>query len=72
MFSSVRATQRVERRRGQIVAPAGAKTTLELTYLASLRPWLSMQVSLKRVHRPDTDPTVRDAAVGQVRMKMAF
>ena len=62
----------LEQQRAVGVAPAGAETTLELTYLAALRPWLSMQVSLQRVHRPNTDPALRDATVGQVRVEVAF
>lgn len=48
------------------------ETTLELTYLAPLTSWLSIQPDLQYVVNPNTDPRVPNAFVGLIRIELAF
>jgi porin len=48
------------------------ETTLELTYLAPLTSWLSIQPDLQYVVNPNTDPRVPNALVGLIRIELAF
>ena len=49
-----------------------AEVTLELTYLAPVTSWLSIQPDLQYVVHPNTDPRVRNALIGLVRVELAF
>lgn len=49
-----------------------AEVALELTYLAPVTSWLSIQPDLQYVVHPNTDPRVRNALVGLVRVEVAF
>ncbi len=48
------------------------ETTLELSYLAQVNSWLSVQPDLQYVRHPNTDPTLASAWVLQVRFEIAF
>jgi len=48
------------------------ETTLELTYLALLTSWFSIQPDVQYVFNPNTDPRVPNAVVGLVRVEIAF
>jgi porin len=49
-----------------------AETAIEATYLAQINDWLAIQPDIQYVVRPNTDPTVKDALVLQLRMELAF
>ena len=49
-----------------------AETAIEATYLAQINDWLAIQPDIQYVVRPNTDPTVKDALVLQLRMEVAF
>lgn len=49
-----------------------AEVTLELTYLAPITSWLSVQPDLQYVINPNTDPRVRNTLVGLVHVELAF
>lgn len=48
------------------------ETTLELTYLAPITSWLSIQPDVQYVFNPNTDPRVPNALVGLIRIEMSF
>lgn len=48
------------------------ETTLELTYLAPITSWLSIQPDVQYVINPNTDPRVPNAVVGLIRIELAF
>jgi porin len=48
------------------------EVTLELAYLTSLTSWLSIQPDLQYVVNPNTEPRVRNALVGLIRVELAF
>lgn len=48
------------------------ETTLELTYLAPITSWLSIQPDVQYVFNPNTDPRVPNALVGLIRIELAF
>jgi porin len=48
------------------------ETTLELTYLAPITSWLSIQPDLQYVINPNTDPGVPNALVGFIRIELAL
>lgn len=62
----------VERERALGRAADAAERTLELTWLVSVRPWLSVQPGLQRVRNPNADPSLRDATVAQLRFEVVF
>lgn len=64
--------QFIERQR-QASNPVGrSEVTVELTYLARLRPWLAVQPDLQYVVNPGTDPTLKNALVTMLRFEIAF
>ena len=48
------------------------ETTLELTYLAPITSWLTIQPDVQYVFNPNTDPRVPNALVGLIRVELAF
>jgi porin len=51
---------------------ARAETAIEVTYLAQINDWLAIQPDFQYVVHPNTDPTVKNAAVFQLRAEIAF
>jgi len=49
-----------------------AEVTVELTDLAPITSWLSIQPDVQYVINPNTDPRVRNALVGLIRVELAF
>ncbi len=49
-----------------------AETAIELTWLAQVRGWLSLQPDLQYVVHPNTDPRVQGALTFQLRFEAAF
>jgi porin len=49
-----------------------AETVIEATYLAQVNAWLAIQPDFQYVIRPNTDPTLRNAMVFQLRAEVAF
>jgi len=49
-----------------------AEVTVELTDLAPITSWLSIQPDVQYVVNPNTDPRVRNALVGLIRVELAF
>ncbi len=49
-----------------------AETTLELTYLARIASWVSIQPDLQYVFNPNTNPRVPNALVGLIRIELAL
>jgi len=49
-----------------------AETTIEATYLAQINDWLAIQPDFQYVVHPNTDPTLRNAWVFQLRAELAF
>ncbi len=49
-----------------------AESAFEVTYLAQINDWLAIQPDLQYVVHPNTDPTVRNALVFQLRAEIAF
>jgi porin len=49
-----------------------AETAIETTYLAQIRPWLALQPDVQYVIHPNTDPTLRDATVVQLRVALTY
>jgi porin len=49
-----------------------AETSVELTYLAQVTPWLGLQPDVQYVIHPNTDPHAGNATVVQFRSKLAF
>ncbi|MEZ5597502.1 MAG: carbohydrate porin [Pseudomonadales bacterium] len=49
-----------------------AETTLELTYLLSPRPWLTVQPDIQYVINPGTDPSIDNALVTSLRLQLSF
>ena len=50
----------------------GTETAIELSYLAVIRPWLTLQPDLQYVIHPDTDPAVRNATIAQLRFEVTY
>ena len=59
-----------QRKEGQRVGRV--ETTLELTYLAPITSWLSVQPDVQYVFNPNTDPRVPNALVGLIRIELSF
>jgi porin len=59
-----------ERRQGRNAEPA--ETAIELTYLAPVRSWLSLQPSLQYVVNPGTDPARGNATVALLRFEITL
>jgi porin len=49
-----------------------AESAIEVTYLAQINDWLAVQPDFQYVVRPNTDPTVKNALVFQLRAEVAF
>jgi porin len=49
-----------------------AETAIELSYLAQIASWVSLEPDLQYVFHPNTDPRRRDAVVGQLRVEIKF
>lgn len=49
-----------------------AETTVELTYLAQVAKYLTVQPNLQYVIHPNTDPSIGNALVFQIRFEIAF
>lgn len=49
-----------------------AETTLEATYLAKINNSVAWQPDVQYVIHPNTDPTVRNAFVFQLRLQLGF
>jgi porin len=49
-----------------------AETAIEATYLAQINDWLAIQPDIQYVVRPNTDPTIKDAFVFQLRAEIGF
>ncbi|MFZ0126984.1 MAG: carbohydrate porin, partial [Xanthobacteraceae bacterium] len=49
-----------------------AETAIEATYLAQINDWLAIQPDVQYVVRPNTDPTIKDAFVFQLRAEIGF
>jgi len=49
-----------------------AEMTIEATYLAQINDWLAIQPDFQYVINPNTDPTLRNAWVFQLRAEIAF
>lgn len=49
-----------------------SETTLEFSYLTQLAKFLGLQPDLQYVRHPNTDPTISDAWVFQLRFELAF
>lgn len=49
-----------------------AETTVEISYLSQLTPWLAMQPDLQWVFSPNTDPRRRTAIVAQLHFEASF
>ncbi len=54
------------------VPVAANETAIEVTYRASLTPWLSVQPSLQRIVHPGHDPALASAWVALARFEIAF
>lgn len=61
-----------EQQRAAGVSPHAAESALELSYLATLQPWLKLQASAQQVRRPDTDSAPKAARLLQLRLDAAF
>lgn len=61
-----------EQLRAAGAAPLASEATLELSYLAALQPWLSLQVSVQQLIRPNTDPARATARLLQLRLEAAL
>jgi porin len=48
------------------------ETALELTYLAHLTPWCSVQPSIQHLVNPGGDPALKDATLAGVRLALRF
>ncbi len=48
------------------------ETTIEITYLAQLASWLTVQPSVQHVVNPGTDPSRRDATAALLRFEVTF
>lgn len=49
-----------------------AETAIELTYFAEITPWLTLQPDLQYILDPGMDPTLDDALVAGLRMKVSL
>jgi porin len=49
-----------------------AESAFEVTYLAQVNDWLAVQPDFQYVVHPNTDPTIRNALVFQLRAEVAF
>ncbi|HEX3991692.1 MAG TPA: carbohydrate porin [Acetobacteraceae bacterium] len=49
-----------------------AETVIEMSYLAQVASWLSMQPDLQYMIHPNTDPRLRDALVAQLQIQIKF
>jgi porin len=49
-----------------------AETTLEVSYLAQLTPWIAVQPDVQYVIHPNTDPAIANATVLQMRVTVTF
>jgi porin len=56
----------------QGIATGRAETTIEWTYLSQLSKHLSVQPDLQYVRHPNTDPSIADAWVPQLRFELSF
>ncbi len=56
----------------QGIATGRAETTIEWTYLSQLSKHLSVQPDLQYVRHPNTDPSITDAWVLQLRFELSF
>jgi porin len=51
---------------------ARSETTIELSYLTQVTPWLTVQPDLQYVVHPNTDPSLANAWVLQLRFELTF
>jgi porin len=51
---------------------SAAETSIELSYLAQIKPWLALQPDVQYVIHPNTDPRLHNATVVQLRFGVAF
>ncbi|HEY2190227.1 MAG TPA: carbohydrate porin [Caldimonas sp.] len=49
-----------------------SETTIELSYLTLVKPWLTVQSDLQYVVHPNTDPSLANAWVHQLRFELTF
>ena len=57
----------------QLALPvSNAETTIELTYLMQVTPWLALQPDLQYILRPGTTPDVPNALAFQLRIEMSY
>jgi porin len=57
----------------QLGVPVNAtETTIEIGYLAQLAPWIGVQPDVQYVIHPNTDPTVANATIVQIRAQVTF
>jgi porin len=49
-----------------------AETVIELTYLANLLPWFTIQPDFQYIINPGADPAIKNALVGGVRFGIVF
>ncbi len=49
-----------------------AETAIELSYLAQIASWVSVEPDIQYVIHPNTDPRITNALVGQIRLEIKF
>jgi porin len=54
------------------VPVSAAETTIEISYLAQLTPWIGIQPDLQYVIHPNTDPNIANATILQIRAQVMF
>lgn len=54
------------------LSPTAAETALELGYLAQVKSWLTMEPDVQYVIHPNTNPSLQNATVAQLRFVMTY